>query len=572
MVSPSRIVVALLLMLLASSSWAVNLQASLDSDEVAAGDTVNLTVTVDEQVFNKSPDFSPLKQNFEILSNRQSSQYSMINGQITSSTNWVLTLLPKSQGYLAIPPLHYGDQTTKALKLHVTPQRQVNPSKTQDVIFLDAQVDQKDVYVQQQIIYTVRLYRRIDLHDSSYTPPKVDNAVMEPLGNQREYNSTVNGRGYKIVELRYVIFPQKSGDLVIPPAEIVGTVFQNSNSFMFDPFNGRQIRRLSPQITVHVKPQPDNYPADKPWLPAQSLTLKEDWSPDGNTFKVGDPVTRHITIEADGLAPSVLPPIKAPSFSNIKVYPDQPDTQSHIGAHGMLSTRTESEAMIATATGKATIPPVEVTWFDVNENRVKTAVLPGRTVTITGTAAPAQTDANIQAPKAPSGAEAAPAPLDAQPTGHNTWRWIAAALVILWLATLAVVVILLRRRRQMPAGAESSKPQSPFSRSGEKAARDSFRAACNANDPKTARSHLLELYRQTYQEPEIHNLNDVLAQTPDDNLRQQLRELDTLLYRTKSGNDGWQGTALIKAVEEAMKKRAAESNQPQSHLEPLFPT
>src|SRR5690606_10355444 len=134
-------------------------------------------------------------------------QYSMVNGKISSSTSWILTLLPKTDGFIAIPGLEYGDQTSKPLKLHVTQRRQTDAVNTSEIVFLDAQVDKTDVYVQEQIIYTVRLYRRIDLHESNYSAPKVDNAVMEPLGTQREYTSTVQGRGYKIVELRYVIFP-----------------------------------------------------------------------------------------------------------------------------------------------------------------------------------------------------------------------------------------------------------------------------------------------------------------------------------------------------------------------------
>ncbi len=567
MVSPLRIIAMLLLMLITPLSWALNLDVSLDTAEIAAGDTVNLTVTVDEQSFGDAPDFSPLKQNFEIISNRQSSQFSMNNGQITSTSSWILTLLPKQEGFLVIPPLTYGDQTSKPLKLHVSKRQQINTANSNEEIFMDAQVDKTDVFVQEQVVYTVRLYRRIDLHESSYTPPKADNAVIEPLGNQREYTSTVNGRGYKIIELRYALFPQKSGELVIPPAEIVGTVFLGNNrNFMFDPFNGKQIRRATPEIRLQVKPQPASYPKDKPWLPARSLQLRETWSPDETQLKAGEPVTRKITLETEGLAQSVLPPVTVPEIPGVKIYPEQPELNSNIGPRGMLSTRTENLAIIATEPGSIQLPPVEVTWWDVDEEKVKVAKLPARTIKFSGAARKTQTDAQIPAPVAAATNDAAPAPIS---EGTNsTWQWIALVALLLWLLTLGVVAYLFRQRRQ-PAATNASKLESPFTKQREKSARNALQAACSGNDAKASRSLLIEFYRQVFQTSAIHNLDDVLTRTPNPALATALRELDAALYKTRSGN--WNGTVLLTLVDKALQQQANVASQAKSKLEPLFP-
>lgn len=566
MVSPLRIPLMLLLMLIAPLTWAVNLEVKLDSQEITAGDTVNLTVTVDEQSFGEAPDFSPLQQDFEIISNRQSSQFSMTNGQITSTSSWILTLLPKREGFIAIPPLTYGKKTSKPLKLHVTKRRQVDSANSNEVIFMDAQVDKQDVYVQEQVIYTVRLYRRIDLHESSYTPPTIDSAVMEPLGNQREYTSTVDGRSYKIIELRYAVFPQKSGELVIPPAQIVGTIFLGNNrSFMFDPFNGRQIRRQTPQITLNVKPQPAAYPADKPWLPARSLQLRESWTPDDDALKAGEPLTRHITLDAEGLAQSVLPPLTMPDLEGVKVYSEQPELTSNIGPRGMLSTRKENFAIIATRTGALTLPPVEVTWWDVDEEKVKVAKLPARTVSFSGAARQAQTDAQPQAPQVAQQTESAPMSLQG---GTTTWQWIALVAVALWLATLVVGYLLWRRRK--PAKAVDAPVETPFTRQAEKSARSNLQTACNSNDAKAARQQLIAFYRQIFKTRSIHNLDDVLALTPDTELAQALKALDAVLYKNRGGQ--WNGSGLMAKVDAALEKRSKAETQSASQLAPLFPT
>lgn len=568
MVSPLRISLLLFLMLMIPTAWATSLDVKLDSAEIAVGDTVNLTVTVNEQAFGETPDFSALKKDFQILSNRQSSQFSMNNGQISSSTSWILSLLPKREGFIAIPPLRYGNQTSKPLKLHVTQQRKVDSPNSNEVIFLDAQVDKKEVYVQEQVIYTVRLYRRIDLHESTYSPPTADSAVLEQLGNQREYTSTLDGRSYKIIELRYAIFPQQSGELAIQPAQIVGTIFMgNSSNFMFDPFNGRQIRRSAPPISLHVKPQPANYPADKPWLPARSLKLREVWTPDSHQTKVGEPLTRQITLEAEGLAQTTLPPIQMPDQPDAKIYPEQPELASTIGPRGMVSTRKESFALIGSQAGELTLPAVEVTWWDVDEGKTKVASLPARKLTITGSARQLQTDAQLQAPDTLPQDDQAPASLNGE-ENNSTWQWIAGLALLLWLGTLAAAAVLFWRRRQ-PAPRADAPPPPRFNRQAEKAARTAFQDACTRGDAKAARQHLILSYRQIFQSEAIHNLDDVLARTPDPALADHLQTLEAQLYKHQDSR--WNGTALFEATNVALDKQARTDATPASALAPLFP-
>ncbi len=47
------------------------------------------------------------------------------------------------------------------------------------------------------------------------------------------------------------------------------------------------MRVSSTQLLLRVKPKPDSYPADVPWLPARSLSLSESWSPEPTRSQSG---------------------------------------------------------------------------------------------------------------------------------------------------------------------------------------------------------------------------------------------------------------------------------------------
>jgi hypothetical protein len=70
-----------------------------------------------------------------------------------------------------------------------------------------------------------------------------------------------------VIELQYAIYPQRSGQLVIPGQTFSATLVDRSRSNDFLPFGprtGKVSRVKSPDIPLQVKPKPTDYPADAP--------------------------------------------------------------------------------------------------------------------------------------------------------------------------------------------------------------------------------------------------------------------------------------------------------------------
>src|SRR5687768_7531411 len=143
--------------LLAASGAAAaeSLTVSVDRESISMNETLSLTVRYEGRQVNSDPDFSGLNQ-FDVLSNHKSTQHSIINGNISASTEWQLTLAPRNTGQLLIPPLSLQGQHSKALTITVT-ESSKDPGSREDV-FLETFVDKSSVHVQEQFIITYRLH------------------------------------------------------------------------------------------------------------------------------------------------------------------------------------------------------------------------------------------------------------------------------------------------------------------------------------------------------------------------------------------------------------------------------
>lgn len=213
-----------LLILVYSGVLFAQLSMQLESSKVQIGQSFRLILTLDGQS-NAVPDLTPLQDNFKIVGTERSTNYSLINGQARTLNQWTVFLVPIKLGMISIPSLQVGQEHTAPTNIEVTAgnstQTTDKPLAKQEDIQLIAEVDNKTPYVNQQVIYTVKLYNSLQLLDTDFQGPQVDNALLVPLGDGRQYQTTENGRLFSVVEQQYAIFPQKSGELTVNPPHSV---------------------------------------------------------------------------------------------------------------------------------------------------------------------------------------------------------------------------------------------------------------------------------------------------------------------------------------------------------------
>ena len=108
----------ILLLLVAIPSWA-SLSSTVDRTQIETNETLQLTVRYSGKSSSGEPDFSAIEKDFSIASNSKQQQYSWVNGESTSYTDWKLLLIPKRQGKLAIPSLNFMGSRSQAVAINV---------------------------------------------------------------------------------------------------------------------------------------------------------------------------------------------------------------------------------------------------------------------------------------------------------------------------------------------------------------------------------------------------------------------------------------------------------------------
>lgn len=563
--------VLLIALLLPGLAQAV-LQAQVDRNPVALDESFNLTLRSSDS--GDDPDLNVLKRDFDLLGQSKSSAIQIVNGNFSRSTEWRITLSPKHAGPVLIPAVRAGNQTSQPIALNVTAATPpaAAPAQGRSDLFVEVEAAPRTVYVQQQIVFVVRLYRSVNLgNDSTLSEPEFPrmDAIVKKLGEDRAFQTLRNGQAYAVTERRYAVFPQQSGAFGSAPVIFDGEVLEGDNGlFAFDPFEqgARPVRMRSASLAFTVKPMPPGL-GRSAWLPAQSLQLEEAWSENPPMFTVGEPVTRTLRIRARGLTAAQLPALDAFPGEGVKLYPDQAVLKDTPDDAGITGLREQKIALIPTRPGALVLPAIEVRWWDTRANREAVARLPARQVSVL----PGRAVSNpTQAQGAPLSRPSSARPLPPSPASRarpvlgfdtaNAWFWLSQVLATGWILTLFVLW-----RRRLPA---ASAPAPAFSQPVMRAQLEKqIQRACLANDAPGTQSQLLAWAARQWPDDPPASLG-VLAARCAPPLSAAVLELDRSLY-AKSGG-AWQGQTLWRASSQHKPGAPAATRDEKDPLEPLY--
>lgn len=460
-----------LLVLLVPTAQAASVHAFLDRSHVSLGDTVTLNIQSSGPI--SAPDLSPLQNDFQVLGSSRSSSVQIVNGKTTSTSQLGIALKPLRAGTLTIPALDVGGARTQPLTLQVGAAPSGGTGKTGDPVFMEAGVLSSSPYVDQQTVYTVRLFYLPGV-DGALGDPSADGARLVQLDRDHRYMVERDGYTYKVIERSWALIPQRSGAISVQGPEFQGqqmglgnpgTWFNNPNALPPNPnalLNGqvpgfgKPVGATAPVVRIDARAAPAK--AGKPWLPARSVELKLTGLPANGEVNAAAPLTVTLGISASGQPADALPQPELPPIAGARVYPDQTQDATDDSGQWLQGSRTRSFAIVPDRNGDLEIPAITLDWWDVVHDRAEQASLPARTLRVSGvtvnpSVAPAAPAASIAAGSSavPSPATTAPAPRGGAVTEAPAfWRNVALASLALWILVVVAAGAWWWRRRPTP--------------------------------------------------------------------------------------------------------------------------
>lgn len=375
-------------------------------DVVVKGDNFRLEYTVNTTKVKDLRIASNIK-GFEILAGpyrSQSSSVSIINGKRTSSSSvtFTYTLSAMEEGTFTIPAATISANGEKmisnALTIKVLPPDQDAPASSQSQgrrggsssgageisgndIFITATANKTNVYEQEAILLTYKIYTRLDLRgfDNVKMPDfKGFHSQEVNLPQTKQFTQEhYKGRNYHTTVYRqFVLFPQQAGKLEIDPARFDASIAQAVRSDdPFDAFFGGGTSYVAvkktlttPKITINVKSLPANKPASFNGA-VGSFSLTSDINT--QNLKTNDAVTIKLTLSGTGNMKLIQTPEVA--FPNdFEIYDPKVDDKVSLSSAGLSGSKVFEYLAIPRHAGDFTIPAVEFTYFDTNSKSYKT--------------------------------------------------------------------------------------------------------------------------------------------------------------------------------------------------------
>ena len=406
----------------------VRVSASLNKRSVQVGEEVRLSIRVTGQSMNlQAPRLSQL-DGFETYYTGRASHISVINGVTSANVEFSYTLIPQRAGRFTLNPMEVqvGQNIlrTESLEIEVlggqsqmpvpqaSPQRvaaqpsgpvpvtqpipqdqaySVSPG-TDDNIFVQAWVDKKTLFQNEQMLLTYSLYTRYDTRYEGFEKePEMSGFWIEEFPMDRDVpRETVrmNGKRYIKAEVKKLaLFPTAPGNYTIQPGSLKVSIReepQGSNAFdeFFSDsfftggafFARRQNRLLSPPpIQLVVKPLPEN---GKPASFQGAVgNFRLSATIDREKVKQNEPVTLKMVIEGEGNIETITRP-KVPELTGFKTYDADTNSKLFQTENVIGGTKSFEIVFIPKEEGKSFVPPLEFSFFDPRQEKYVTLRTP----------------------------------------------------------------------------------------------------------------------------------------------------------------------------------------------------
>ncbi len=376
---------------------------------VTVGETFRLEYSLNTVDVNDNLQLGNIPDAFDVVygpSVSQQQSYSIVNGHATSSASITYTFMLQANktGTFTIPAAHINvggkklssdavkvtvtggshSQNNQGTRFHQdddnTPRtRNMSPVSGGRELFIKVSANKTTVHEQEPVLLTYKVYTTVNLIELDGKMPELNGFHTQEVDLPRQktfHTESLDGRNYHCVTWsQYVMYPQMTGDLEIPPITFKGVVVhENRNVDPFEAFlNGgsgyieekREVE--APGIKIHVEPLPNKPAQFSGGVGRFNISAQLDKT----EVSAGSPVNVRVVVGGTGN----LKLIKQPELElpkDFDKYDPKVTDKTNLTANGVEGNMIYDYLIIPNHQGDYTIPPVQLTYYDTSANDYKT--------------------------------------------------------------------------------------------------------------------------------------------------------------------------------------------------------
>jgi hypothetical protein len=390
----------------ATAAQAASVTATLDNQQISAGEPAQLTVTV---TGSQEQPAIPSVDGLDITLVGQSTQIEVVNGSMTSNVCDTYQVTPQREGTFVIPAIKAGGAASQPITLRVgqgsapatnpnslaAPATNPNlpapagapepddsaPAQTDRFGMMQVTLPEGNFYVGQLIPVVIKAYIPADIQATITDLPQMssDAFTMNPLSTKPDRSTQiVNGRPYSVFTWNSALTAIKPGDnplsLEMPETVVVMQRMPQMNSDPDDMFNNffknafaSMNGGVRKEIKLHNSPQT---------LKVQSLPVADrpagftgavgqfdvESSATPTRINAGDPITLTLRVSGKGNFDRVSSDMLA-ADSHWKTYSTKSQFQP-VDSDGFQGIKTFDQPVIPSDSGVTSIPSLSFSYFD----------------------------------------------------------------------------------------------------------------------------------------------------------------------------------------------------------------
>jgi hypothetical protein len=355
----------------------ISATATVDKNTLTLEDSLQLSIVIKGTKNTPQPQL-PSLPDFRVTSAGTSSSTQYINTQRSVSITYNYRLTPMNTGTIVIGSakvqINGKNYSTKTITVEVQ-KSSSSTTTTNKAAFVEASLSSKKAYLGEQLVYTFRLFHRVEAKNLDLRLP-FDKSWFskEELGEPKTYIKVVNGLQYHVQELSIALFPLKKGLIKVPSAIIELDLYHRTqsrtgrdpfNQIFRDPFFGRGVQAehkvlRSQPLSVVVLPLPGRAPKGFKNLIGQFKIASELGKRD---LEVGDTTTLTVIVSGKGNVRDIS--FDEPNLKNqFKIYPDKPEFKQTVHDNQIKGEKVFRFALVPLEAGTMSLPEFSLPYFD----------------------------------------------------------------------------------------------------------------------------------------------------------------------------------------------------------------